>query len=319
MISRREFFKRCTAGAAALLAWTSCGCGQKNKTATVVKENPYEYNIEQFKKVDPGLILYEEVPPITVKTKQLKGLAISDDDTVFVIGDRRVFIYDSHGNLANRFTLKEVAYCLDTIDGTNIFIGMKEHVEVFDATGTRISTWNSLGETASVTSLAAHNNHVVVADHGNKQLWIFTAEGKLQGFIDEGFVVPSPYFAVDFDNDGNIWVVNPGRLRLEKYTPAGTRISSWGKASMELDGFPGCCNPTHFAIGQGGEFITAEKGIARLKIYDNQGTLQGVVAGPDKFKEGTTGLDLDIDSKGRVFVTDSVQRKVRIFAPKKGS
>lgn len=318
MISRREFFKRCGAGAAALFTWTSSGCASEHKKpkAKTVKDNPYEYDIERFKKVDPALILYDEASPIKVTAKRLRGLAVDSNDTVFATGDRRVFAYDANGRPSRSFALNEEAHCLAASNSAEIYVGLKEHVEVFDAGGTRKSTWTSLGEKAFVTSLAVHNGHLVAADSGNKQLWLFTTAGKLLKFINGGFVVPSPYFDVDFDHEGNIWAVNPGRLRLEKYTPGGKKLDTWGKASMELDGFPGCCNPTHFAIGEGGSFVTAEKGIARLKKYDSRGTLQGVVAGPDRFKEGITGLDLALDSKGRVLVIDNTRREIRIFTPR---
>jgi hypothetical protein len=82
---------------------------------------------------------------------------------------------------------------------------------------------------------------------------------------------------------------------------------------MEIEGFCGCCNPSHFAIREDGSFVTSEKGIPRIKVYDRLGRLAAVVAGPDNFDEGTVGLDLALDSAQRILVLDPARRAVRIF------
>jgi hypothetical protein len=56
----------------------------------------------------------------------------------------------------------------------------------------------------------------------------------------------------------------------------------------------------------------------RVKIYDPRGTFQALVAGPDRFAEGTAGLDLTVDSRGRVIVLDPKSRTVRIFTGESG-
>jgi hypothetical protein len=64
-------------------------------------------------------------------------------------------------------------------------------------------------------------------------------------------------------------------------------------------------------------FVTSEKGIARVKIYNRIGNLVSVVAAADLFIEGTVGLDLAVDSAQRIYVLDPMQKAVRIFAKKK--
>ena len=53
--------------------------------------------------------------------------------------------------------------------------------------------------------------------------------------------------------------------------------------------------------------------IARVKAHNQLGETVSVVAGPDKFVEGTAGLDLAVDSAQRIVVLDPVQKLVRIF------
>jgi len=44
--------------------------------------------------------------------------------------------------------------------------------------------------------------------------------------------------------------------------------------------------------------------------------LEAVVAGPNEFVDGTVGLDLAVDSKGRIFTLDNKRKEVRIFSKK---
>jgi hypothetical protein len=85
---------------------------------------------------------------------------------------------------------------------------------------------------------------------------------------------------------------------------------------MEIDGFCGCCNPTDIAVLPDGRVVTAEKGIPRVKILDRDGTLSCVVATPDDLSAAASGLDLAIDTGGRVLVLDRQARLLRVFAEK---
>lgn len=317
--SRRQFLKTFLASFSAFIFMGLQGCRKKEETA---EKNPYEYDIEKFKKIDARLILYEEKPPL--KVKQIKGLAIDSDGNLFVAGNKRVYVFSAAGKLLKSFKTEEEPHCVASGGKSRIFIGMKDHVEVYRIDGKKAASWSSLGEKAYITSVSVNDDRVVVADYGNKLLWLFNKEGKLLKFIKtrnesnhiESFRIPSPYFDVNFDTEGNIWAVNPGRHRLELYSPDGTLKTFWGKASMEIDGFAGCCNPTHFTILPGGDIVTAEKGLVRVKVYTKAGALKAVVAGPYNFREGTTGLSLAADSKGNIYVADPVRKQVRIFALK---
>ena len=88
---------------------------------------------------------------------------------------------------------------------------------------------------------------------------------------------------------------------------------------MEIDGFCGCCNPTHMVIMDNGSFVTSEKGLPRVKIIAPTGELRAVVAGPRQLAEDTVGLDLAIDTDGRILVLDPAARLVRVFVEKEGA
>ena len=131
--------------------------------------------------------------------------------------------------------------------------------------------------------------------------------------------MPSPYFDLAMAPDGLLRVADTGRRKIEAYPPDGDLELSWGESSAGIEGFAGCCNPVNFAIRPAGGFVTAEKGITRVKVYDEAGAFEGVVAAPDRFTGASdaAALDVAVDSRGRVLVLDPDRGTVRVFLRKK--
>lgn len=131
-----------------------------------------------------------------------------------------------------------------------------------------------------------------------------------------GFVIPSPYFDIDLSDEGYLWAVDPGRHSLYNFNANGEMRTLWKKSSVKTEGFSGCCNPAHMAILEGNAFVTSEKGIVRVKIYDQHGEYVGVVASPDMFDENAYAPDVCIDENGRVILLDFNRKQLRIFEAK---
>lgn len=325
-ITRLEFIKSFFAGFVLLLPGTFSGCKDKNKGAgnKTGKRNPYEYNIDQFKNVSEHLIHFKEIKPIDINVNNLKSIAITGDDSLIVGGDKKIFVFSVSGRLSGSFSVDHDPHSLSAEASGDIYVAFKDHLRIYDSSGNIKHTWSSLGEKAYITGIDVNNDHVAVADFGNKQVWLYNKKGELIRFIGlknkhrhgSGFHIPSPYFDLHFAENGSLWVVNPGRHRLENYSLDGTLRSYWGKPSMNLEGFSGCCNPTHFAFLSHGDFITAEKGLVRIKIYDTKGIFKGVVAAPAAFSELLTGLDMAVNSKGTIYTTDRIKKQIRIFVKK---
>jgi hypothetical protein len=183
------------------------------------------------------------------------------------------------------------------------------------------------------------DDNVFVADAGNRIVIRYDMMGNSVKAIGQkdadrnipGFIVPSAYFDLAVSKDGLLRIVNPGRLRIEAYTVDGDFEFSWGTASMDIEGFCGCCNPVNIAVLPDGGFITCEKGLVRVKVYDSEGRFVGVVASPNQLVEDgehkicelpeqcqSGGFDVAVDSAGRVFVLDTMKNIVRTFTKVKG-
>jgi hypothetical protein len=285
------------------------------------QENPFEYNIENFKKSGADIIHYSEVKHIQIDLQNVYGISVGPDDNIYVSGENSVLILNRDGSIQSTLSTGGPVHTLSVDENRDLYLGMDDHVEVYDRKGAKKAHWESLGEDAIITSIALSKKNVFIADAGNHIVWKFDKSGNRLKRIGEkneakdipGFVIPSPFFDVAIDPDGFLWVANTGRHSLENYTEEGDLRSSWGEFSMEIEGFCGCCNPSHFVILDDGSFVTSEKGIARVKVYNRLGNVVSVVAGPDQFTEGTVGLDLAKDSSQRIYVLDPQKKAVRIF------
>ena len=286
--------------------------------------NPYEFELNKVRTGDTSMATYAETSQIKTTLEEIHGLATDASGKIYVSGKDGVEIFDASGKAENKFKISGLAQSIIVNEKGDILLGMKDHLEIWSKAGNQISTWVSFGTDAFITSTAIKGNDVFVADAGQKVVYHCDLKGNLINKIGlkdpatggPGFIIPSPYFDLGISTDGNLWVVNPGRHSFEKYSFDGTLITSWAKTSMAMEGFCGCCNPSNFAFLNDSMFVTSEKGIERVKVYKTDGTFLAVVATPDKFEEGTTGLDLAVDKQNRILVLDPVKMLIRIFEQK---
>ena len=303
-----------------------------------VKE--FAYDIRELAHVDPNLILYEEsARAIVTGFAESHAIALDSTGSIYVAGDRAIRMFSASGDLLGEIKLADMPRCLTVAADGAVFVGLKDHVEIYDAQGQHRARWESLGDDAILTSIAVSRDDVFVADAGNRIIVHYDAAGNIVNHIGRkdpernvpGFVIPSAYFDLVVSRDGLLRVVNPGRLRVETYTSDGDFEFSWGKASVAIEGFCGCCNPVNIAMLPGGGYVTCEKGLVRVKVYDADGEFQGVVAGPKQLvREGewrvcdlpeecqAGGFDVTVDAAGRVLVLDTIKNVVRVFSRMKG-
>jgi hypothetical protein len=249
---------------------------------------------------------------------------------VYVAGDQRIVILNG-GSAPQHIDLAARPHALCIGPAGNIYVAFRRHVEIFELNGKRVARHKALTEKTWLTSIAVSEEALFLADGGNREIVRCDHDGDIVrhiGRITEspGFVVPSPYFDIAIAPDGTLKVANPGRLRIDSYSPEGEFIRAWGKPSLAIDGFAGCCNPSNFTLLTDGSFITSEKGLNRVKLYNPNGVFRGVVAGVDHLiPEGShsddrVGFSMPVaaDSQGRVYVLDPQNQSVRIFAPLAG-
>jgi len=319
---------RAVAAGIALVAGATglSSCTRRHQEATEALRAVAELNAsaEAYRKVDPELVTYHQEREIDTGLRDPRGLALAPAGTLYVAGDQAIRVFGRDGEPQQGIALGEAPNCLAVDGAGTIFVGYRGHVRVHEPSGAVEAEWAVTGKHPYVTCVTPSGDDVWVANAGDRVVLRYSRSGQLLGRLGErddsrgipGLVVPSWHLDVALGPDELLMVNNPGRLALETYTVDGEMKSSWRKASMEIDGFCGCCNPTDIAVLPDGRVVTAEKGIPRVKILGRDGTLSCVVAAPDDLSPAASGLDLAIDADGRVLVLDPQARRVRVFVRK---
>ncbi|MCP5102432.1 MAG: hypothetical protein GY950_03585, partial [bacterium] len=115
-------------------------------------ENPFEYNIKNFKKIEKDLIHYSEVQRINPGLQRLRAIAVGPDDKIYISGVDSIVILERDGSPYSSIKTAGTAYCLAVDKNRDLYAGKKDHVEVYSANGDKTAQWESLGEGAILTS-----------------------------------------------------------------------------------------------------------------------------------------------------------------------
>jgi hypothetical protein len=283
--------------------------------------NPYALDVNQYKKVDEALISHKETLNFSLGNFNASGI-FYHNDSLFIVGESSLTVVTVDGNSAGLHEILPNPTSL-VVDDDYLYIGYQHYVAKYDHSGLLIDRWKELDERSVITSLAIKEDRLYVADAGNRKVVIFDNAGEILGEFEgkaeteagHGFIVPSANFDLVVNSYGELWVVNPGKHALENYTDNGQMRGFWESASIDIDGFLGCCNPARIAVQEDGSFITSEKGMVRIKIHDQSGKLLSVVAPPSLFKEEGKAPDVCVDKEGNIYALDFDRNMVRIFEP----
>lgn len=277
-----------------------------------------------------GAARYQPPPAPTVRFVEIRrfpagvpaprGLAVGADGCLYVAGTV-IQMVDQPGNPPKEVLLERPARCIAVDRSDTLYVGINDHVEVYDRQGRRQAQWKPFSPASVVTAICAAGPDVWVADAGRKVVWRCDPAGRIKGRFAEkddlrnipGLVIPSPYFDVAMGPDGRLRVANTGRHQIEIYAMDGSLQSAWGHPSIADDGFCGCCNPTDLAILPDGRVVTSEKKLPRVKLYGSDGQFLGMIAGTDCFEPQTAGIDLAVDAQGRIYLLDPVRKEVRVY------
>ena len=284
--------------------------------------NPYVLKVDQYRKVDPELISHKEIRNFSL------GLLIATDmsyynQALYISGNSSLAVISLDGSPSTLLEIPLRATCLE-VDEQHIFIGFGTYVAKFNHAGELLQQWADMGEHTVITNLAIKEDKIYVADAGNRRIVIFNREGEQTGMFEgksesdagHGFIVPSANFDLAVNSFGELWVVNPGKHALENYADDGRLRGYWENLSFEIEGFLGCCNPARITTMADGSFVTCEKGLVRIKIYDQSGKLKSVVASPEQFN-GVKGTapEVCVDENNVVYALDFENDMVRVFEP----
>jgi hypothetical protein len=198
-----------------------------------------------------------------------------------------------------------------------VYAGELGQIEIFDGAGKLRSTWRDEKLLGRVTAIGFTEDSVLAGDAADRAIRRFDRSGKFLNNIGKdnpvnGLLIPNG--VVDFGvAQGIIFAANPGKHRVERYTPGGELRGHIGRFDgLDPAGFTGCCNPTNVALRDG--IFTTEKAGPRVKAYDFSGKLLAVIA-TDLFDANCKNMDIAVDARGRVYVVDTVKAAILVFEP----
>jgi hypothetical protein len=202
------------------------------------------------------------------------------------------------------------------LSGDTVFASTPETILVFSTAGKLITEWGPYETNSIITSVSTEGSFVAFADAGNRLVYILRKNGELHSMIgqsEDKFVIPSPYFDVAI-SDGHLFAANTGNRRVETWSTDGKKLSQFGEPGTAPGTFCGCCNPAHFALIPQG-FVTAEKGINRIKILDHNGNFVEFVSSHNEF---IPSIPVDVASADgkTIYAANSVNSTLYIFKRK---
>lgn len=253
---------------------------------------------------------------IKVTEGTLKAVTVSEDGFVFIGGESFISCFDN--TMKQKWSIKTPNPITSlSAFGKLLYASTQDLILVLNFDGKTEEEWGPFEDNAIITSVSANNSGIAFADAGNKIVFLLDNDGivkKLIGQNDGQFVIPSPYFDVALDAGGYIYTANTGHRRLEFRGTDGAIISYFGEPGTAPENFCGCCNPAHFVKTKTG-YITAEKGINRIKILGESGEFIEFVSSKNDFV-ASVPLDLASADGETIYAANPADSKLYIYKRK---
>jgi hypothetical protein len=250
-----------------------------------------------------------------VQEGELTSVAVTSGGRVVLAGDS--FVLSLEPDMVTKWNLKTDSKITSlAISGDTIFASTPETILLVSTSGTILKEWGPYEENSIITSVSADKKFVAFADAGNRLVFVLNKNGELHtmmGQSEEKFIIPSSYFDVALSG-GQLFAANTGNRRIETWTTEGRKILEFGEPGTAPGAFCGCCNPAHFAVIPQG-FVTAEKGINRIKIIGPDGDFIEFVSSENNFVPSVPLDVASVDGK-TIYAVNSVDSTLYIFKHK---
>jgi streptogramin lyase len=193
---------------------------------------------------------------------------------------------------------------------------------LFDKYDVNMTKWAQLpagtdwgGETSMVA--ADGKGRVIVIDRAAPYFREFTSDGKFVKSWGEQSLFGMAH-SVHFDREGNIWASDPTWHVVNKFSPDGKLLMTLGKKMVagnneSKDTFN---QPNFVAFGANGDVFVSDGYVnSRIVQFTKDGTFVRIIGGVKGNAPGQLQLPhgVAIDSKGRVLVSDSDNKRISVF------
>jgi len=218
------------------------------------------------------------------------GIDVADNGEVYVCDSlgKRVVVYDADGNylraLGGKEYLERPSGVAVNREGTRLYVvdtgGVstdKHRVQVFDAlTGEFIKTIGKRG-----------------SEPGNFNLPLLAST----------------------DNEGNLYVMDSGNFRVQRFNANGEFQQIFGKVGRNLGDFS---RPKGIDIDRDGNIYVVDTSFGNFQIFDRDGRLLLFIGDRTDKNEPAKYIlpaDIEVDEDGRIYVVEQFFRRIDVFRP----
>ena len=259
---------------------------------------------------------YRQVQTIGGFNTAIRGLATDRQGSLYAAGDTEIKVFDTAGRPSRQWPIARPAHSVAVTDDGSVYVGQEGQIEIFDGAAKPLRTWRNTGILGRITAIGFLKDGVLAADTADRSIRRFDRDGAFLNKIGKdnpvnGFLIPNGVLDFAVDAHGIVHAANPGKHRVERYSPEGALLGHIGRFDgNDPAGFTGCCNPTNIAVTD--RIYVTEKAVPRAKAYDFSGNLLAVIAS-DVFYANVKNMSIAADSHGRVYVVDTVKRAILAF------
>lgn len=170
----------------------------------------------------------------------------------------------------------------------------------------------------------APDGSLYVADTGNHRIQHFDADGNLLNtwgaFSGEGVPNPPPGqfnqpWGIAVGQDGSVYVSDTWNHRIQKFSPEGDFITTWGTFGQGETPFA-FWGPRGIAVDHQGQVLVADTGNKRIVVTDPDGNFITQFGssgfGPGQFNEP---VGLAVGEDGLIYIADTWNQRVQVMAP----
>ena len=235
-----------------------------------------------------------------------------DRDLVVVMGDRRYRVERSWGEASDANPLRMVSrIAVDSRGRVYAFQRAEPPVVVFRPDGGFHAAWGegALADPHGMTITA--DDRVLLVDRDAHQILIFTTDGEQTGVIGTRH---APQFQAPFNHptdvavapDGEIYVSDGyGNSVVHRFAADGTHLTTWGRPGSGPGEFT---TPHAVALDGRDRVLVADRENNRIQLFDRVGAYL------DEWGDVYHPMDIFVDERGLVFVTDQIPR-LSLFTP----
>jgi DNA-binding beta-propeller fold protein YncE len=234
--------------------------------------------------------------------------------------DSRVTTWGSLGSAPGQFD-DPAGIVIDPKGYVFVVDSDNDRIQKFTSNGTFIGQWGTPGSGPGQLSSPIGidedeaKRNVYVTDLGNNRVQRFTTNGlfvSTWGSLGSGPGQFNNPGRIAVDPSGNLFVADLGNNRIQKFDAGGKLITMWGSLGSGPGQFH---NPTGMTVQYpSGNVFVVDTGNSRIQEFDNNGKFIKQINAGTQF-DSSDNIDLDVDSNGKIYLTDRNDDNIIIFSP----